>query len=154
MYRLVFLILFFLFFFFNDTATTEIYTLSLHDALPISDRRVLGFRARVDRSGLAALHGEASSRMVHRARRQGGRRSRRPGETAERPLAERPTLRVPSGLCQGVLGRDPPVQDQPADGERQSDQAARIPGGRPAGSVDAAPGGESLQRSRADRGDG
>src|SRR5256885_9146296 len=25
-----------LFFFFNDTATTEIYTLSLHDALPIS----------------------------------------------------------------------------------------------------------------------
>src|SRR2546429_10033049 len=26
------------FFFFNDTATTEIYTLSLHDALPISHR--------------------------------------------------------------------------------------------------------------------
>src|SRR2546430_11131529 len=29
-------LLFHLFFFFNDTATTEIYTLSLHDALPIS----------------------------------------------------------------------------------------------------------------------
>src|SRR5689334_24100382 len=28
------------FFFFNDTATTEIYTLSLHDALPISSRGV------------------------------------------------------------------------------------------------------------------
>src|SRR2546426_9442650 len=28
------------FFFFNDTATTEIYTLSLHDALPISDAMV------------------------------------------------------------------------------------------------------------------
>src|SRR6266536_6391476 len=27
------------FFFFNDTATTEIYTLSLHDALPISTNR-------------------------------------------------------------------------------------------------------------------
>src|SRR2546422_6893959 len=27
--------MFFFFFFFNDTATTEIYTLSLHDALPI-----------------------------------------------------------------------------------------------------------------------
>ena len=27
------------FFFFNDTATTEIYTLSLHDALPISANR-------------------------------------------------------------------------------------------------------------------
>src|SRR5256885_14326266 len=30
------------FFFFNDTATTEIYTLSLHDALPIS-AKVLAF---------------------------------------------------------------------------------------------------------------
>src|SRR2546422_7498194 len=30
---------FFFFFFFNDTATTEIYTLSLHDALPISNDR-------------------------------------------------------------------------------------------------------------------
>src|SRR3712207_7469305 len=29
-------LLFYVFFFFNDTATTEIYTLSLHDALPIS----------------------------------------------------------------------------------------------------------------------
>src|SRR6202021_4294680 len=29
---------FFFFFFFNDTATTEIYTLSLHDALPICPR--------------------------------------------------------------------------------------------------------------------
>src|SRR3712207_8856329 len=28
----------YIFFFFNDTATTEIYTLSLHDALPISRR--------------------------------------------------------------------------------------------------------------------
>src|SRR2546422_11041118 len=31
-----FCLLIFFFFFFNDTATTEIYTLSLHDALPIS----------------------------------------------------------------------------------------------------------------------
>src|SRR2546429_6302933 len=30
------------FFFFNDTATTEIYTLSLHDALPISRARTAG----------------------------------------------------------------------------------------------------------------
>jgi len=30
-----FTLFFFFFFFFNDTATTEIYTLSLHDALPI-----------------------------------------------------------------------------------------------------------------------
>src|SRR2546425_3599360 len=39
-----------LFFFFNDTATTEIYTLSLHDALPIyvqsltSDRAISNWR--------------------------------------------------------------------------------------------------------------
>src|SRR5438128_9530323 len=47
--------LFFFFFFFNDTATTEIYTLSLHDALPIlSDvlSGVLGLCARV---GLASV---------------------------------------------------------------------------------------------------
>src|SRR2546430_13963879 len=37
------------FFFFNDTATTEIYTLSLHDALPISDDDAL------DRAHHAAL---------------------------------------------------------------------------------------------------
>src|SRR2546430_17495036 len=36
---LPFLFLYFFFFFFNDTATTEIYTLSLHDALPISPGR-------------------------------------------------------------------------------------------------------------------
>src|SRR5215475_15706177 len=42
------------FFFFNDTATTEIYTLSLHDALPIS----FGFRS-LRRAG---TNGERSSR--------------------------------------------------------------------------------------------
>src|SRR2546425_1309902 len=37
----------FFFFFFNDTATTEIYTLSLHDALPILDVLNLHQRACV-----------------------------------------------------------------------------------------------------------
>src|SRR3712207_7624956 len=45
----------YIFFFFNDTATTEIYTLSLHDALPIckgvlyeqEDDRLIRFRCRV-----------------------------------------------------------------------------------------------------------
>src|SRR2546428_10099645 len=48
------------FFFFNDTATTEIYTLSLHDALPISVGRLplrvlfpgAEDRRRVDQHGL------------------------------------------------------------------------------------------------------
>src|SRR5207249_6083016 len=31
-------------FFFNDTATTEIYTLSLHDALPISGRMTMSYK--------------------------------------------------------------------------------------------------------------
>src|SRR3712207_6921827 len=42
-------------FFFNDTATTEIYTLALHDALPISDVRlavVVGSEAGPDHGGL------------------------------------------------------------------------------------------------------
>src|SRR5256885_8305263 len=34
----------FFFFFFNDTATTEIYTLSLHDALPISEDEIVAPR--------------------------------------------------------------------------------------------------------------
>src|SRR5688572_33298118 len=38
--------LLFLFFFFNDTATTEIYTLSLHDALPIFRERQLDVLGR------------------------------------------------------------------------------------------------------------
>src|SRR2546422_5546919 len=39
------LLLIFFFFFFNDTATTEIYTLSLHDALPIWRLILRGLRA-------------------------------------------------------------------------------------------------------------
>src|SRR5260370_27481400 len=52
-----------LFFFFNDTATTEIYTLSLHDALPISPwlqvgrrRPALERRGRVSAGMLGRLH--------------------------------------------------------------------------------------------------
>src|SRR3989440_11915703 len=53
--------LLFLFFFFNDTATTEIYTLSLHDALPIcglgtldaaKEKRVWGIGVDADQSFL------------------------------------------------------------------------------------------------------
>src|SRR6266567_9131726 len=49
-------------FFFNDTATTEIYTLSLHDALPIRSMRALGASCTAPRS-------RASSRRPDRARR-------------------------------------------------------------------------------------
>src|SRR5712675_2218957 len=56
--------LFFFFFFFNDTATTEIYTLSLHDALPIfplSPVRELPPQCR------SAVHPESTSKTRSRA---------------------------------------------------------------------------------------
>src|SRR2546426_4130678 len=43
------------FFFFNDTATTEIYTLSLHDALPISIRVSASIRPLASRPPSARL---------------------------------------------------------------------------------------------------
>src|SRR5260370_3474002 len=52
----------FIFFFFNDTATTEIYTLSLHDALPIwflrkpSGDHSNGHTCAVDTVGHAPAH--------------------------------------------------------------------------------------------------
>src|SRR5260370_5608974 len=46
---MLFIALLSLLFFFNDTATTEIYTLSLHDALPISFARIV--LTRSTRSG-------------------------------------------------------------------------------------------------------
>src|SRR5260370_31276901 len=47
------------FFFFNDTATTEIYTLSLHDALPISRRR--GLQAELVLAGPGHQAGSAGA---------------------------------------------------------------------------------------------
>src|SRR3712207_7774271 len=51
-------------FFFNDTATTEIYTLSLRDALPIFD----------EPRGAGALRGHPPHRSAHGRARRGGRR--------------------------------------------------------------------------------
>src|SRR5256885_6407448 len=50
-----------LFFFFNDTAPTEIYTLSLHDALPISGR-----------GSAAARHDEPRRGVLYSAERSAG----------------------------------------------------------------------------------
>src|SRR2546430_16818261 len=56
-------------FFLNDTATTEIYTLSLHDALPICRRGSRRWRRSPARSGTAA---DCSPAAV----RRGGHRGR------------------------------------------------------------------------------
>src|SRR5438445_6144599 len=84
------LFVFFFSFFFHDTATTEIYTLSLHDALPISQREIVGIRLQ-DRlatehdrglrqlalDGLLALRGRCGSRHDQRQRIGGDRKSTR-----------------------------------------------------------------------------
>src|SRR5256885_8550421 len=75
-----------MFFFFNDTATTEIYTLSLHDALPI-----WGSRARARPSPCAS---ECSRDRGRRARR------RPPGARSEEHTSE---LQSPCNLVCRLL---------------------------------------------------
>src|SRR5687767_15250028 len=60
--------LIYLFFFFNDTATTEIYTLSLHDALPIYPRAArCRRRARSPAGRPAAGCRRSPGRATHRS---------------------------------------------------------------------------------------
>src|SRR3712207_7405096 len=70
-----------MFFFLNDTATTEIYTLPLHDALPISD----GARRQVD---VLLAFGEGQH---HRRARLAG--VERPGPEVQPRLVGRPVQR-------------------------------------------------------------
>src|SRR2546426_213507 len=94
------------FFFFNDTATTEIYTLSLHDALPISrlphaergDRPAGRLGDRADR----VLRHLQPARGLRRVRgldllRVDGRRTVRVPATGPHPLA--PSPRCGEGEC-------------------------------------------------------
>src|SRR3712207_9042962 len=70
----------YLFFFFNDTATTEIYTLSLHDALPISRSAVDGGgHAHARPASACARRAGGAARVRLRGRTDGRRRRRRPG---------------------------------------------------------------------------
>src|SRR5689334_24768734 len=66
----LFYCLFSAFFFFNDTATTEIYTLSLHDALPIS----VGWHGAADRRRVGHGRGHVAG---HGAVLDGNRKSTR-----------------------------------------------------------------------------
>src|SRR3712207_7224293 len=76
-----------IFFFFNDTATTEIYTLSLHDALPI-------FRRRARR---VAGGGQDPARRLRRPRRLRPRRGRSGGRAVRRaPRSEEHTSELRS----------------------------------------------------------
>src|SRR2546427_8764063 len=57
------------FFFFNDTATTEIYTLSLHDALPICPRDAVAALLRDGFHVAFADDGPPSAPITHRDRK-------------------------------------------------------------------------------------
>src|SRR3712207_7906161 len=75
-------------FFFNDTATTEIYTLSLHDALPISARGPPApHRCRAEPGAAAGrpadgAHGDRG--RPQRLRARGARHRRRPDRKSTR----------------------------------------------------------------------
>src|SRR2546426_8476559 len=75
-------------FFFNDTATTEIYTLSLHDALPIYVRA-----GQVQRATIGRRVGRAGDGDRHPCGRlPGGRRARR----RQREVSDRKSTRLNS----------------------------------------------------------
>src|SRR2546426_12460152 len=78
----------FFFFFFNDTATTEIYTLSLHDALPISLHAAQLRRADTVEAGEPPLGREQLFHLIEEPGIDAGRlRDRLAGEPGdERPL--------------------------------------------------------------------
>src|SRR3712207_7209642 len=70
----------FVFFFFNDTATTEIYTLSLHDALPIWTRAFTCSLTAL-RISFSPAWSSILVEQPPRAATRGTVRSRRPGRT-------------------------------------------------------------------------
>src|SRR3712207_7698471 len=72
-------------FFFNDTATTEIYTLSLHDALPICSVRRPPDASR-----------QAAARALRSPRRDPHGAARSPGESGWRREVDRKSTRLNS----------------------------------------------------------
>src|SRR3989475_10843359 len=88
-FLILYTLVYFSFFFFNDTATTEIYTLSLHDALPISLLHRLGDQVvrGVEPPVLEGLQIPADGLL--RGER-GWSRDGRPHAGEERECAERP----------------------------------------------------------------
>src|SRR6266567_7713749 len=98
MSTVVFFIL--VFFFFNDTATTEIYTLSLHDALPICQDSLAGLvGVAANRAMAAQVRRRAPVRGSPRLLGQHGRRD------AERGVVEGPHGTFLSGDENGGRGR-------------------------------------------------
>src|SRR3712207_7760254 len=85
-----------MFFFFNDTATTEIYTLSLHDALPISERAQGLPRADPAVARRAARVPDRGRRAGLRGRRDAVRAGPRGDHRPRRPPGDRKSTRLNS----------------------------------------------------------
>src|SRR2546427_12766200 len=86
----------FSFFFFNDTATTEIYTLSLHDALPISAAAA----GRVQGRGLAPRPDVPAARGTRRGARARLERHAVDGGGLVLPHGDRKSTRLNSSHSQ------------------------------------------------------
>src|SRR3712207_8136332 len=92
-------------FFFNDTATTEIYTLSLHDALPISIRT--GGRS----SGAGPFRGGGRADSPPRQVRARGEKTRAAAKGAVPPRSEEHTPELQSRqylVCRLLLEKNQP----------------------------------------------
>src|SRR5258707_8941247 len=127
---------FFFFFFFNDTATTEIYTLSLHDALPILHEVEENFRVRqpvfenFKRPGVADDFGKLSEpdELPPRKRAEPEHRTIERGQQQDMEITvgdvgtlvgkHRPALRpIPIDVLRGK-------QDGRSEGDRPADDMA------------------------------
>src|SRR2546430_10244350 len=97
------------FFFFNDTATTEIYTLSLHDALPICDDDI----AQVSRNGGVPV---APQEVRGGAATPGAR-----GAHAQRSEEHTSELQSQSNLvCRLLLEKKKTIHNPPVHGEQHT----------------------------------
>src|SRR3712207_1850914 len=137
--RKVFCVKVFVFFFFNDTATTEIYTLSLHDALPIFELLVgeveraaaqLGRVAVLVDDELAGLGDPAVAAVGRRAGRQpAGGGPLQPGVDLGRAGGvEQDVVDAPVGgeRDEAALGEDRHERGGHAGGGEQAAEGARL----------------------------
>src|SRR2546429_9367228 len=98
------------FFFFNDTATTEIYTLSLHDALPISQTDQSASLSKDQAAAAGAISAEET--RMPRALKQQEKSEARLKSAPAKPAANKERVR-PEGAANDLVARSP-AENQPS----------------------------------------